>query len=115
MPTPVVVVVLCLFYGGGFILQFVYYRFRRNTPWLQCLVPGMVGFIVNFFLLTTVADLGTVLLRGTPLLGTALMICLILLPYLISLRIVLRRRNQDIHGSRSNLGTGGQGSFSFIF
>jgi hypothetical protein len=103
MPTLVLVFVLCVFYGGGFVLLLVYYRFRRNTLWLQCLVPAMVGFIVNFFLLTTVADLGTVLLRGIPMLCTALMISLILLPYLISLPIVLCRSDQEIHGSRSNL------------
>jgi hypothetical protein len=103
MPTPVLVCVFCVFYGGGFVLPLVYYHFRRNTPWLQCLVPAMAGFIVNFLLLTTVADMGTVLLHGIPMLGTALMISLILLPYLISLRIVLFHRDQEIHGSRSNL------------
>lgn len=103
MPTLVLIVVLCMFYGGGFVLPFVFYRVRRNLPWLQCLVPAMVGFVVNFFFLTTVADVGTVLLRGTPVVGTALMICLILLPYLIALRIVLRHRDRSIHGSRSNL------------
>jgi hypothetical protein len=35
---------------------------------------------VNFFRLTTVANLGTVLLHGIPMLGTVLMIPLILLP-----------------------------------
>jgi hypothetical protein len=107
MSTLILIGLACLIAGGGFLLPFVYYRACRGLAWHMCIMHGLLGLVVYFLLLTTLAGIGTpLLLRDTSALSRvvapAIMIGLILIPYLAAIWIALLRCRKSRAGRGSN-------------
>jgi hypothetical protein len=96
-----IIPVLVLFYGGGFALPFTYYRFRKHLPVQRCLTNGFLGLILFFFIVTTIADLGTAAIHGQSWLYMIGMIGFLALPYALSGLILVQhyRKKKDGTGS----------------
>jgi len=94
---------LLLFYGGGFALPFTYCRFKKHFSLVRCLTNGFTGFIIFFFVVTVIADIGTALIRFHSWLYMGGMIALLALPYILAGWILFQYRRSRNHGSRSDI------------